>query len=254
MKFLAHHGGEKSYYVGYSTPERHWSYVLPGPLDGWAGGGYWAGYHPRHFPSLYFRLDRVARQGDCRLTCCFVGVNDKRPPRIRVEINGHRFEQELQGENTRRLLTGEEEGHFREFHVDFPAEWLLIGMNRIRLGTVKGSWAVFDCIRLTTPDRCRMGEASSTLVRSAQSAPFEYERDGRRMLPVFVEMHQFDSPCRLTFELEGCPAVTRTSSSKPRGHLLATNTSVRSRSMGVPFGISVYLSQKFSVEVCCGWR
>ena len=62
--FLANFGGEKSFYVGYSTPEKHWSYVLSGPLDGWAGGGYWAGFHPRHFPSIYFNLDKVYGKGE----------------------------------------------------------------------------------------------------------------------------------------------------------------------------------------------
>ena len=41
--FLASFGGEKSFYVGYSTTDKHWPYVQPGPLDSWGGGGYWAG-------------------------------------------------------------------------------------------------------------------------------------------------------------------------------------------------------------------
>ena len=31
--FLANFGGEKSFYVGYSSADKHWPYVLPGPLD-----------------------------------------------------------------------------------------------------------------------------------------------------------------------------------------------------------------------------
>ena len=31
--FLANFGGEKSFYVGYSSAGKHWPYVLPGPLD-----------------------------------------------------------------------------------------------------------------------------------------------------------------------------------------------------------------------------
>lgn len=208
-RFLAHHGGEKAYYVGYSTENRHWSYVLPGPLDGWAGGGYWAGYHPRHFPSLYFQLNEVSSTGDCRLSCYFAGVNEKHPTRIRVEINGHRFEQELQGMNSAKFLSGEEAGQPQEIQLAFPAAWLQKGMNRIQMGMVKGSWAIFDCIRLTTPDGCQLGTASSTLVRSVQAAPFEYEKEGQRMQPVLVEMNQFDTARELTFQVEGCPAVTR---------------------------------------------
>ena len=70
--FLANFGGEKSFYVGYSSAGKHWPYVLPGPLDSWAGGGYWAGFHPRHFPAVFFNLDKVSAQGECFLTFFFM--------------------------------------------------------------------------------------------------------------------------------------------------------------------------------------
>ncbi|MEI3154376.1 MAG: hypothetical protein V8S95_04165 [Odoribacter sp.] len=70
-------------------PEKNWPYVLPGPQDSWAGGGYWAGYYPRHFPSLYFQLDKTVKQGDCRFVLYFAGEKKSRETRIRIEINGH---------------------------------------------------------------------------------------------------------------------------------------------------------------------
>ena len=48
---VAGFGGENTvYYVGHSTPN-DWPYAMPGPLDSWGGGGYWSGFHPRHFRS-----------------------------------------------------------------------------------------------------------------------------------------------------------------------------------------------------------
>ena len=209
--FLAHFSGEKSYYVGYSTPERHWPYLLPGPLDSWAGGGYWAGYHPRHFPSIYFNLERISAKGECTLTLFFTGAGKNASIRIRMEVNGHRFEEELKGENSDALLTNKENGVEKEIRVRFPASWLERGMNRIQIGTVKGTWAMFDCLRLETPAAVRLGKASSSLIRSVRTAPFEYpEEDGRRTFPIWVDMNQFDSAEELTFEVDGFPAVTRT--------------------------------------------
>src|SRR5205809_566924 len=53
--YLANFGGEKSVYsIGYSSPQKDWAYALPGPLDGWAGGGYWSGFYARHFPRIVF--------------------------------------------------------------------------------------------------------------------------------------------------------------------------------------------------------
>lgn len=209
-RFLARFSGEKTYYVGYSTEAKHWPYALPGPLDGWGGGGYWAGFHPRHFPSLYFHLDKTTEKGECLLSFYFAGINDQHPTRLRVEINGHRCEQELAGTNTLQFIKGGETAQPKDWQIHFPSSWLVKGMNRIQLGTVKGSWVAFDCIRLTTPDACRLGTASSTLVRSVQAAPFEYDHEGTHMLPILVEMNQLDTPRELTFQVEGCPTVTRT--------------------------------------------
>jgi predicted alpha-1,2-mannosidase len=210
--FLSKFSGEKSYYAGYSTPEKHWPYVLPGPLDRWAGGGYWAGYHPRHFPSVFFPVEQTTTQGTCVLSLYFVGVHaGDKPVTIRMEINGHRFEESLTGEDRDALLKGEvSAGTRKELSVRFPAAWLSRGINRIQLGTIAGKWAVFDCIRLETPQKVMPGKASSSLIHSAKAAPFEYVReDGTRVQPVLVNITQFDMPRELTFQVSGFPAVTR---------------------------------------------
>ncbi len=209
--FLAGFSGEKSYYVGYSTPAKHWPYVLPGPLDSWAGGGYWAGYHPRHFPSIYFPVSKTTDKGECALSLIFAGVNAAKPVKVRVEINGHRFEEEITGEDDAALLKGETAaGHPREIKLRFPAAWLVKGMNRVQMGTIAGTWAMFDCIRMEVPQAIVLSKATSTLVRSAKAAPFEYrQKDGTLMQPVLVDMTQFDTSRKLTFAVKGSPEITR---------------------------------------------
>src|SRR5579859_3644604 len=66
--YVAAFGGENTvYYSGYSNPAKHWPYVLPGPIDDWAGGGYWSGSHPRHFPRIFFNIGSRPSSGISRL-------------------------------------------------------------------------------------------------------------------------------------------------------------------------------------------
>ena len=120
-------------------------------------------------------------------------LDNSKPIKIRVEVNGHRFEEELNGENTVEFLENKVTGKAKEIHIQFPSSWLTSGMNKIQLGTIKGTWAIFDCIRLETPAGIRLGKASSSLIRSVKAAPFEYRKEnGERMQPVLVDMNQFD--------------------------------------------------------------
>lgn len=209
--FLAQFGGEKSYYVGYSSPDKHWPYILPGPLDGWAGGGYWAGFYPRHFPSIYFQIDRLPRKGECSFSFFFTGLREGQDStRMRFEINGYRFEKTFSGKDSDALLKGETSGHPDEWHVVFPVSYLKKGMNRIRLGSVKGRWAMFDCLRFFSPEGVRLGSAGSTLIRSVETAPYEYKKkNGSRVLPIRVDLIQFDESKKLTFRVGKRMEVTQ---------------------------------------------
>ena len=174
--FLLRNSGVKTYYVGYSEVGKDWPYVFPGPLDSWGGGGYWAGYHPRHFPIIQFELSQIASKGDCYLTLSFVGINNKSVSRWRVEVNGIRVEKEFQGKSSDNLLVGKEPSSPIEWTIKFPVSALKKGMNKIQLGLVKGNWCMFDQIKIEAPEGCITGKASSSLIRSVQAAPFEYER------------------------------------------------------------------------------
>lgn len=175
--FLAGFSGESTYYIGYSSATKHWPYVLPGPLDHWAGGGYWAGYHPRHFPSIYFSVAHLPHQGDCLFSIFFVGVNAGHNTQIRITVNGERFEQTIVGVDKNALLEGKEQfGTQREVKISFPVTLLNQGINRIQIGTVAGSWAVFDAIQLNTPQSVTLTKASSTLIRKVTAASFEYQQ------------------------------------------------------------------------------
>lgn len=198
--FLMGFSGVKHFAVGYSRPSSNWPYVLPGPKDNWGGGGYWAGYHPRHFPIINFQLAHAKAEGNCQLAFYFAGISAKESPVLRVEINGHRLEKKLKGTSTDQLLTGKESAIPSEWIIDFPAAWLKKGMNQIQLGLVKGKWCMFDCIRLTGTGDEAVQPISSSLITSVEAAGFEYKQeDGTRFQPVMVDMVQYDHPRTLTF-------------------------------------------------------
>ena len=208
-KFLMKNSGVKTYYIGYSDAGKDWPYAFPGPQDGWGGGGYWSGYHPRHFPVIQFELEKLAQEGNCSLVISFAGINNISTTRWRVEINGHRFEKDFKGRSSAKMLKGEEKAAPEEWTIEFPVGWLKQGMNRIQLGITKGYWCVFDQIKLNTPDKCRLKKATSSLIRSVKAAPFEYKRDGKYYQPVLVDMIQYDKARTLTFETKGMKSCTR---------------------------------------------
>lgn len=211
--YLASYSGLKcNYSVGHSAPSEGWPYVLPGPLDGWAGGGYWAGFAPRHFQSVWFDTPRVTSRGECTLILDFAGVST-RGATIRVEINGHRFERDIKGDaDGKNLADPSLRSTPQRVEIPFDAAMLERGMNHLSIGSVSGSWAMFDAISLTAPDGVELRPAeSSTLIKSAQSAPFELNTpDCGRVQPILVDIEQFDHDTPLTFTLRGHKPVTLT--------------------------------------------
>lgn len=201
--FLVDYSGVKHFAVGYSESLRNWPYVLPGPKDNWGGGGYWAGYHPRHFPIIDFDLSEINVKDKeySQLALYFTGISSKGPSVLRVEINGHRFERILDGKSTEELLTGCEKASPSEWVIDFPSNWLKEGMNQVQMGLIKGHWCMFDCIRLIGSDKMKIRSISSSLITSVKASDFLYEfMKGELMQPIMVDIVQYDKSRKLTFK------------------------------------------------------
>lgn len=196
--FLADFGGENTVFsIGYSTPEKHWPYILPGPLDSWAGGGYWSGFYPRHFPRIVFNLkDPVATESP-RLVIDFAEVNTKEPTVLRIEINGQRQELNLSAEKKRTIK------------LEIPGNWLKKGMNTIQMGIISGSWAVFDDIRMEGNKALLIEDSSSTLILSAKAAPFELKQENKRIQPILVDLIQMDKTESVSVSVTGLSPVTK---------------------------------------------
>ena len=207
--FVAAFGGENTVYnIGYSTAGKHWPYVLPGPLDSWAGGGYWAGFYPRHFPRIFFRLPSIGQQS-FTLNIGFADAAAKNAPSVEIDINGHRIIRPLQAGNGKQLTDPQAGGQSQSITADVPAAWLKAGMNIVQLGSKTGSWAVFDYITFESDKPVKIAPAANTLVLSAQAAGFEYLRNGKRSQPLLLDLCLLDTAQTLRIAVDGLPAVSR---------------------------------------------
>lgn len=207
--FVAGFGGENTvYFVGHSAP-KDWPYVMPGPLDSWGGGGYWSGFHPRHFPRIFFNLDHVGTIGKSRLLINFVDVNDKKPPLIRIEINGHRKEIQINAGKGSVLDSMPIVDGKQVLEVDVPNEWLRKGLNIIQIGSMRGSWCLFDCISFEAINSTKLGKGYGTLVISAKAADFELVKEGKRIQPALIDMDQLDTTTTISIAITGQKPVSR---------------------------------------------
>lgn len=208
-QYLANFGGEKNVYsVGYSTPKNNWAYVLPGPLDGWAGGGYWAGFYPRHFPRIVFNAKQLDTKSVYKLILDFVDVNQNNSPTLRVEINGHRQEIQLPKGNGKALTEKESNGKASTVTLEIKGEWLKKGLNTIQMGIVDGNWAVFDAIRLEGK-KLDLETGNSSLILSAKAAPFEIKKGESKIQPLLVDIIQMDKDAIIEVAINGQATVSK---------------------------------------------
>lgn len=213
-EFLSSFTGEKGVYkVGYSKPEKDWPYVLPGPNDSWAGGGYWSGDYPRHFPSIFFNIEKLSSKGNCTFEIQLLGARSSSDSiHIQIEVNGNRLTQKVKGENTDEFLKGEkkESASPKNVKAVFPASWLKKGVNQIRMGIVEQQWVVFDYLRLWTPKGVQLAQdTNGILIKNVEAAPFEQRKGNEKIQPILVDLVQLDESKILSFDVEGEPLFTQ---------------------------------------------
>ncbi len=195
---------DHAYYVGLSTPQADWPYVLPGPLDGWAGGGRHAGRWDRmHTLPIGFVIDQRPMGGRCLLVIDLCDAHPQRPPRLRVTINGAIFERDLSpGGSDESLMKGDLQSAKRQvIRIEFPVSLLRPGYNEIALRSTSGSWLLFDALHLEAPAGTRLAPAASTVIRSVTTAPYAVSADKKMPATIRVEVFRTDSPGRLKVQI-----------------------------------------------------
>ena len=162
--FLERFGSpDRAYYIGLSKPDSDWPYLLPGPLDGWGGSSGNGRWDQMNTLPIGFTLEQAPAAGQCALIVDLCDARPGRPPRLRVTVNGQPFDRDLDAGSSEDSLRGDwQAGKAQSVRVEFPAALLRAGYNEITLRSTKGSWMVFDDLRLEAPAEARLAPPAST--------------------------------------------------------------------------------------------
>ncbi|WP_316753151.1 GH92 family glycosyl hydrolase [Pedobacter gandavensis] len=204
QSFIQQFGGENLVYsVGYAKPDKHWAYVLPGALDSWAGGGYWAGFYPRHFPRILFNLDKASARSGYTFMVNFADANAKEGTVFRIDINGHQQKIALKAGSGKGINGDYSSAKAQSIKVDVPASWIKEGMNTIQMANVKGSWAIFDNLGFYGAPSQSIRKGTSSVIAAVNPAGFEIVKDRKRIQPLLIDIQQMDHDQELKILLDG---------------------------------------------------
>ncbi len=202
-RFLQQFGSpDHAYYIGLVKPENDWPYVLPGPLDKWAGNGANGSWDQMNTLPIGFVLEQVPEDSHCLFTIDLCDTHPQQPPRLRISINGTGFERNLAAGGSEDSLHGE----FRlakkqSLQIDFPSSLLHRGYNEISLRSMRGSWLIFDALRLEISGAAKLAAVMPTVVRSVVAAPYAVSSDPETPATVRVEVFRAGLPGKLQVEI-----------------------------------------------------
>ena len=145
-EFLPHHEYLLKYpngvdfIVGTSNPKEIWPDTHPGPADSWAGS-------KSYTTTILFDLPEV--KNDVVYELVIDGTaHYSRPPLFEVDLNG--IKQQIQTKPTatsdQEYHSGKAESH--SYQIAFAPSVFKAQENKLTITSAKGSWFVYDCIRL----------------------------------------------------------------------------------------------------------
>lgn len=132
---------DANFTVGISDPALDWPYILPGPLDGWAGS-------ESHTFKIHFKIPRP-EAGYYRLVIDFVSTHGDAPPELGIDVNGAGvIHVQLPKGDGDEALTDPGAGKHYTLDQMIPGTPFHAGENTVALTSESGSWALFDDVRL----------------------------------------------------------------------------------------------------------
>ena len=125
-QFLQRFGSpDRAFYVGLSKATNDWPYVLPGPLDAWAGGNPDGSWDQMNTMPIGFELEAVPASGQCALLVDLCDAVSNHPLRLRVTINNAIREVEIPAGGGDASLRGDyAKAKAHTARVEFPASLL----------------------------------------------------------------------------------------------------------------------------------
>ncbi|WP_208112363.1 GH92 family glycosyl hydrolase [Pedobacter metabolipauper] len=204
-QFLDHDFGweDRFFLIGTSKAEKDWSYVLPGPKDGWGGTGHTSGLRT-HNANILFALANLPAKGNWNFVVDLVGYNGDLPPLFKVIVNGKAFVTQLPKRNADASIEGKL-NNVKEYQLSFPLkpEMLRKGGNEILLTSIDGAWMVFDQVKLEGPQSTKLLTNHNLFLRSVKPADYEIAQNGKRYQPLLVDVQHLSGRPNLSVKLDG---------------------------------------------------
>ena len=171
-----------TFLVGKDDAAKAWPYIQPGPADGWAGSK----THP--FTIIFNIPDKP--KGSYRLSISLVNTHSVIPPTYEISVNGNTDRVDLPPGAGDEAMANASKGKPHTLDVAIPASYFRSGENRIVLQSVKGSWLLYDAVRL-------LNDPNSTVEPTIKSitltpAP-RFVRRGSQLKQIVVLNAQFSS-------------------------------------------------------------
>jgi len=190
--------------VGQSTPKQNWPYTHPGPDDMWANGR-------QHTFTILFGLDATLKEGQARLVIDLVDTHAVNPPRLRIEVNGRVFEEELpKGGGDASIFGDPKRGREHRFTVALPPGVLRAGLNQIKITTLSGGWMLYDWLGMELPWASSVQLAAATGISAVRVDPWITTEGGKGFQRVDVELVHTGPPAEVTIEATGLKPKTLT--------------------------------------------
>lgn len=212
VNFMERFGSaDHAFYVGLCDPKTDWPYVLPGPLDDWAGSHAFA-HHGDEWDEMNtlpigFVIDKTSSLGRCDLTVKFAAVSPMNTPRLRVTVNGKIFEYQLSADGVTNALKGDLTGATTQaITVPFDALLLQPGYNEIALRSTSGSWCIFDSISLEVPPGFELAPSRPTVIRAVSGAPYAVSGNAATPATLRIEVFHKGAPGKLLVQPANAPS------------------------------------------------
>lgn len=194
--------------IGFSDPATDWPYVLPGPLDSWAGTGAMSGTRS-HTLTILFGLDALPTGENLKFVAEILDSHPTHPPLFKVTINGRSHYQRLPAGGSEGGITGDvSKAKSSRIEIPLSPEDLRKGGNEIVLTSIDGSWLVFDQIRLEGDVTPVPQAERAVFLRHVSPAPYELSAGTGRIQPLLVDLEHLQREPTLTVELDGQPIFT----------------------------------------------
>ncbi len=190
----------KSYIVGFSSPEKDFPYILPGPADQWAGTGTFSGIRT-HVLNILFRMQEIPDKTNFNLIIDLLDTHSKIPPLLKVVVNNRPFYYKLPSGGTDASLDGDF-AQAKNHTIEIPASnFIKEGENTISLTSIEGSWIIFDAISFISSKPIHLHPINKLFIRDISDSNYETVHPDAQ--PLLVDVEHLEGNSELIVKLDG---------------------------------------------------